>query len=112
MGSFERVFNMPWKLSYFSCKVRPIPFCNRFRIFIGSAIRGAHIQAAASLSGAYGVQQAVTPYGQPVIYIHPDSLSTAYPMSALGLQGLTGGYSSALETLYTPYSAANSRQGK
>jgi len=76
----------------------------------GSAIRGAHIQAAASLSGAYGVQQAVTPYGQPVIYIHPDSLSTAYPMSALGLQGLTGGYSSALETLYTPYSAANSRQ--
>lgn len=76
----------------------------------GSAIRGAHIQAAASLSGAYGVQQAVTPYGQPVIYIHPDSLSTAYPMSALGLQGLAGGYTSAIETLYTPYSAGSNRQ--
>jgi len=54
------------------------------------------------------VQQAgVTPYGQPVIYIHPDSLSTAYPMSALGMQGLTGGYASALETLYMPYNGSN-----
>jgi len=59
---------------------------------------------SATIAGAYGVQAAaVSPYAQPVIYIHPDSLSTAYPMSALGLQGLTTGYTSALETLYTPY---------
>lgn len=59
---------------------------------------------AAAMGAAY---PNVSPYAQPVIYIHPDSLSTAYPMSALGLQGLTSGYTSAIETLYTPYSSGS-----
>ena len=82
-------------------------------LFLERGVRSAHV--AANVGGAYGVQQStVSPYGQPVIYIHPDSLSTAYPMSALGLQGLTGGYASALETLYTPYGTAHNtnRHGK
>jgi len=70
--------------------------------------------AAAGLGGAYA---------QPVIYIHPDSLSTAYPH--LNLQGLAGGlaagypglaaagtqYSAALETIYQPYSAVRDIKG-
>jgi len=65
-----------------------------------AAVSHGRAPISATIAGAYGVQ---SPYAQPVIYIHPDSLSTAYPMSALGLQGLTTGYTSALETLYTPY---------
>lgn len=69
------------------------------------------------LGGYPGAMQALTGahLTQPVIYIHPDSLSTAYPLA--GLAGLTsypsiatGGapsYTSALETLYTPYSGGN-----
>ena len=67
----------------------------------------------------YGVQPTISPYGQPVIYIHPDSLPTTYPMSTLGLQGLSGGgggggYVSSLDTLYTPYNGGrdNTRQRK
>jgi RNA recognition motif-containing protein len=57
-----------------------------------------------------------TPYAQPVIYIHPDSLSTSYPLQALGLSGITGypattAYTSALETLYTPYGSRDNRGG-
>jgi len=73
----------------------------------------AHSVAVPHIVGGYGgIQQTgVTPHAQPVIYIHPDSLSTAYPMSALGYQsyqGLTGGY----ETLYQPYGRGQgTRQG-
>lgn len=60
------------------------------------------------IAGGYGVKAATAayaqPYAQPVIYIHPDSLSTAYPMSAL--QGLTAGYTSSLEQFYTPYAGS------
>jgi len=78
---------------------------------------GAHSVAAIhAMAGAaaYGAQQVSMPtYAQPVLYIHPDSLSTAYPNSALGYQSLAGGYSSAVETLYQPYAAGQgtSRQG-
>jgi len=57
-------------------------------------------------AGAYGAPQqiAMPQYAQPVIYIHPDSLSTAYPSSVLGYTGVAGGYQSAIETIYQPYS--------
>lgn len=62
---------------------------------------------------------AASPYAQPVIYIHPDSLSTGYPLSAMGLAGMTAypntapAYASGLETIYTPYNNRdNSRHGK
>jgi len=65
------------------------------------------IAAVPHMVGAYGgIQQAgVIPHGQPIIYIHPDSLSTVYPMSALGYQGYPGltGLSGGYETLYQPY---------
>lgn len=65
------------------------------------------LQAATSAGGAYIQQAGVSPYAQPVIYIHPDSLSTAYPSTALGLQ-TTATYpqqiaTSGYETLYQPY---------
>ena len=56
-------------------------------------------------------------YAQPVIYIHPESLSTGYPLQALGLTGITG-YpavasspytTAALESLYSPYGTSNSQ---
>jgi len=74
-----------------------------------SALPPQIIQAATAASGAYGIQQAgMSPYAQPVIYIHPDSLSTSYPTTALGLQ--TTGYpqiaTTGYETLYQPYAKA------
>ncbi|XP_057309078.1 heterogeneous nuclear ribonucleoprotein A/B-like [Hydractinia symbiolongicarpus] len=67
--------------------------------------------------GGMPIAAGATPYAQPVIYIHPDSLSTTYPLSAVGMTGLTAypgitpSYTSALETLYTPYSSRDSRHG-
>ncbi|XP_047144972.1 heterogeneous nuclear ribonucleoprotein A/B isoform X1 [Hydra vulgaris] len=62
-----------------------------------------------------------SPYAQPVIYIHPDSLSTAYPSAALGgISGMTGAYphlqggytQSPMESLYTPYGGRDVRHGQ
>ena len=71
--------------------------------------------------GGYGgvpVGPTSSPYAQPVIYIHPDSLSTGYPISALGVGGISAAYpgvnqtyASSIETLYTPYSR-DARHGK
>ena len=74
--------------------------------------------AVIGLSGYAGLG-GTAQYAQPVIYIHPDSLSTAYPLGVGGVSALTaypaiatGGtqYTSALETLYQPYGAG--RDGK
>lgn len=75
-----------------------------------------------ALIGLTGYNHLATPYAQPVIYIHPDSLSTAYPLGIGGVTAYpaiaTGGaaqYASALETLYQPYGAASrdtKHQGK
>jgi len=75
------------------------------------SVAAVHAMAGAAAYGAQPV--AMSPYAQPVIYIHPDSLSTAYPNSALGYQTLAAGYPSAVETLYQPYAAGQStaRQG-
>jgi len=72
-----------------------------------SALSPQILQAATAAGGAYVQPAGVSPYAQPVIYIHPDSLSTSYPTAALGLQTAaaypqqlaTSGY----ETLYQPY---------
>jgi len=64
----------------------------------------AHTLTIPQVMGGYNIQQAgITSHAQPVIYIHPDSLSTAYPMAALGLQGYQGVATGGYETLYQPY---------
>ena len=81
------------------------------------------LPAGAALSYAgLPIATAGAAYAQPVIYIHPDSLSTSYPLQALGITaGLSGypvastGYTTALETLYAPYggtSGGNSRDSR
>jgi len=76
---------------------------------------GRTVAAVHAMAGSYGAQQVAMPgYAQPVIYIHPDSLSTAYPTSTLGYQSLAAGYpSAAIKTLYQPYSGTQgaARQG-
>jgi len=72
-----------------------------------SALPPQILQAATAAGGAYVQPAGVSPYAQPVIYIHPDSLSTSYPTTALGLQ-TTAAYpqqlaTSGYETLYQPY---------
>ena len=75
---------------------------------------------AAALSYGLPIAAAGAAYAQPVIYIHPESLSTSYPLQALGLPGITGysvsssAYTSALESLYSPYgtNSQSSRNGK
>ena len=53
--------------------------------------------------------QSMQQYGQPVIYIHPDSLSTIYPQAAIGGGYQTAGPATAgvgqysQQTLYQPY---------
>jgi len=84
-------------------------------------------------ASAYGQSRApvhtINPYGQQVIYIHPDSLSTMYPQSAIGgyhaaaavpgaaysTQGLSASYSTqalgttySAQTLYQPYTGTSS----
>jgi len=95
-----------------------------------SVIPGTHNVASltpqilAGAGGAYGIQQAgMQQYAQPVIYIHPDSLSTQYPTAALGVQSAYQSYQqpaypqatvasqaaavaqpqTGYETLYQPY---------
>jgi len=57
-----------------------------------------------------------TSYAQPVIYIHPDSISTSYPLQALGVSAAIPGYPStsypSLESLYSPYASRDNRHGK
>jgi len=52
----------------------------------------------------------VTPYGQPVIYIHPQSVSHYPYMGMAGAGGQGGGYSASLENLYMPYGQAQQGQ--
>ncbi|XP_066933440.1 heterogeneous nuclear ribonucleoprotein A/B-like isoform X1 [Clytia hemisphaerica] len=68
-------------------------------------------RAAALSYAGLPIATAGAAYAQPVIYIHPDSLSTSYPLQALGITaGLSAGYpvastgyTTSLESLYSPY---------
>lgn len=61
------------------------------------------------MPGSYGLPSGSSPYAQPVIYIHPDSLAAAgYPMSSMGLAGY-GGYASPLDPMYPSYNSSSSR---
>lgn len=77
---------------------------------------GTSSRPPTGIVSGYGVPAAaaaMSPYAQPVIYIHPDSLAAGgYPMSALGVGNNSGYVPSSLETLYSPYGGGrdNTRQ--